>query len=157
LSVLGVAQVGSDNRYAAYLLGAADRAWDDAGGSIVRTLPWAPLLAEAIERCRAAIGVAAFDENHRHGREDGLQNAIAAALGEPTPAQKPKPEIEQFGLTQREREVVRLISEGLTNREIAARLVISTRTAEAHVQNILTKTGFTRSKVAAWHAAQQDT
>ncbi|MCW2631868.1 MAG: transcriptional regulator, LuxR family, partial [Pseudonocardia sp.] len=41
--------------------------------------------------------------------------------------------------------------DGLTNRQIAARLVISERTAETHVQHILTKLGFTtRSQIAAW-------
>ncbi len=44
-----------------------------------------------------------------------------------------------------------LVAEGLTNRQIAARLVISERTAQNHVQHILTKLGFTtRSQIAAW-------
>ena len=43
-----------------------------------------------------------------------------------------------------------LVAEGLTNRQIAERLVISERTAQNHVQHILTKLGFTtRSGVAA--------
>lgn len=58
------------------------------------------------------------------------------------------------GLSAREAEVARLIAEGLTNRQIAARLVISGRTAENHVAHILTKLGFTsRSQIAAWCAA----
>ena len=53
-------------------------------------------------------------------------------------------------LTPRERQVARLVSEGLTNREIADRLVISTRTAEGHVERILAKLGFTsRTQVVA--------
>jgi DNA-binding NarL/FixJ family response regulator len=44
-----------------------------------------------------------------------------------------------------------LVAEGLTNRQIARRLVISERTAQNHVQHILTKLGFsTRSQIAAW-------
>jgi len=43
----------------------------------------------------------------------------------------------------------------LTNKQIAARLVISPRTAETHVEKILSKLGFTsRSQIAAWVAAQ---
>jgi DNA-binding CsgD family transcriptional regulator len=54
-------------------------------------------------------------------------------------------------LSPREAEVARLVAEGLTNRQIAERLVISQRTAQNHVQHILTKLGFTtRSQIAAW-------
>jgi len=55
-------------------------------------------------------------------------------------------------LSPREAEVAELVAEGLTNRQIAARLVISERTAQNHVQHILTKLGFTtRSQIAAWN------
>ncbi len=54
-------------------------------------------------------------------------------------------------LSRREGEVASLVAEGLTNRQIAERLVISDRTAQNHVQHILTKLGFsTRSQIAAW-------
>jgi DNA-binding CsgD family transcriptional regulator len=54
-------------------------------------------------------------------------------------------------LSQREREVAGLVAKGLSNREIAAALVISERTAQNHVQHILTKLGFAnRAQVAAW-------
>lgn len=58
---------------------------------------------------------------------------------------------ETHGLSARELEVAGLVAEGLTNRQIAERLVISERTAQNHVQHILTKLGFTtRSQIAAW-------
>jgi len=54
-------------------------------------------------------------------------------------------------LTKREKQVAELIAEGLTNKAIAARLVISQRTAQGHVEHILSKLGFTsRAQVAAW-------
>ena len=57
-------------------------------------------------------------------------------------------------LTPRELQVARLIAGGRSNKEIAADLVISPRTAEGHVEHILTKLGFTlRAQVAAWAAA----
>jgi len=55
------------------------------------------------------------------------------------------------GLTARERQVAALIAQGKTSREIAERLVVSERTAEAHVSNILGKLGFSsRAQIAAW-------
>ena len=55
------------------------------------------------------------------------------------------------GLTAREREVAALIAEGKTSREIAEFLVVSERTAEVHVSNILRKLNFTsRAQIAAW-------
>jgi DNA-binding CsgD family transcriptional regulator len=49
------------------------------------------------------------------------------------------PPIESHGLTARELEVLRLVAEGRSNREIAEELVISEHTVARHVQNILTK------------------
>jgi non-specific serine/threonine protein kinase len=58
-------------------------------------------------------------------------------------------------LTQREQEVAVLIAHGLTNRQIAARLVIAPRTAENHVQHIFDKVGVSsRAQVAAWVVLQ---
>ncbi|HEX6756812.1 MAG TPA: AAA family ATPase [Propionibacteriaceae bacterium] len=58
-------------------------------------------------------------------------------------------------LSPREAEVARLVATGSSNRDIAARLVISDRTAQNHVQHILTKLGFShRSQIAAWVTAE---
>ena len=55
-------------------------------------------------------------------------------------------------LTPRELEVAALVAEGLTNKEIAARLFLSERTAEGHVEHIRDKLGFgTRSQIATWY------
>jgi DNA-binding CsgD family transcriptional regulator len=54
-------------------------------------------------------------------------------------------------LTAREREIAGLLADGLANRAIAERLVLSERTVEAHVRNILAKLGLTnRTQVATW-------
>ena len=54
-------------------------------------------------------------------------------------------------LSAREEEVAALVARGLTNRQIAAELVISERTAGSHVAHILDKLGFTtRAQIAAW-------
>jgi DNA-binding CsgD family transcriptional regulator len=69
--------------------------------------------------------------------------ALVAQLGSGRPG----------GLSARELEVAQLLAEGLTNRQIAQRLVISERTAQNHVQHILTKLGFSsRSQIAVWTA-----
>jgi DNA-binding CsgD family transcriptional regulator/tetratricopeptide (TPR) repeat protein len=59
-----------------------------------------------------------------------------------------------LGLTQREREVLELICDGFTNGEIAAELVLSTRTIDHHVSAILTKLGTPTRNAAAAHAVQ---
>ncbi|MEU0877447.1 LuxR C-terminal-related transcriptional regulator [Lentzea sp. NPDC005914] len=54
-------------------------------------------------------------------------------------------------LSPRESEVVALVAQALTNREIATRLVLSERTVETHVRSVLAKLGLrTRTEIAAW-------
>jgi DNA-binding NarL/FixJ family response regulator len=58
-------------------------------------------------------------------------------------------------LSPREQEVAVLIAHGLTNRQIAERLVIAPRTADNHVQHIFDKLGLSaRAQVAAWVVVQ---
>jgi DNA-binding NarL/FixJ family response regulator len=83
--------------------------------------------AEEIERAIGAVvrGDAAIDPAvQRH-----LVEAVAAT-----------PELPN-GLTPREAEVLALIAEGLTNAEIAARLVVTEATVKSHVNHLFTKTG----------------
>ena len=76
------------------------------------------------------------------------------ALPKEKPVSKRQSEAEKFGgLTPREREVARFLSQGKSNREIAKSLVLSERTVENHVGNILTKLGFdSRAQIAVWAA-----
>jgi DNA-binding NarL/FixJ family response regulator len=57
-------------------------------------------------------------------------------------------------LTPREREVLRLLAGGLTNRQIAERLVVSEHTVHRHVANVLRKLGLPSRAAAAAHAAR---
>jgi DNA-binding NarL/FixJ family response regulator len=75
-----------------------------------------------------------------------LADAITSAealLGERTPAPQPASMSapEAAGLSEREREILALIGEGISNQEIADRLVLSPRTVERHVSNIYLKLG----------------
>jgi len=61
------------------------------------------------------------------------------------------PPASEVGLTARELQIADLVADGLSNREIAAKMVIAQRTAEGHVEHILAKLGFTsRVQIAAW-------
>jgi len=104
------------------------RTFADAGSSLVL------LLHEAAEQgiMPGYIGqiLEACDEGHK--------DFAAAALVEP--------------LSERELEVLRLVSEGLSNREIAEKLFISTATAKSHVHNICGKLGVRNRTEAAMRA-----
>jgi DNA-binding CsgD family transcriptional regulator len=80
-----------------------------------------------------------------------LQTALEHLPEEKTPSRR-RQEAEKFGgLTAREREVALLVSQGKSNREIADALVLSERTVENHVGNILTKLGYeSRAQIAVW-------
>ncbi|WP_348787696.1 alpha/beta fold hydrolase [Leifsonia sp. NPDC080035] len=57
-------------------------------------------------------------------------------------------------LTPRQREVAALVADGLTNREIALALTITEKSAESHIEHILTRLGFrSRAQIAAWFAS----
>jgi non-specific serine/threonine protein kinase len=82
--------------------------------------------------------------------------SAAAAPGSPWPTSAPKDSVPFHALTKREREVAAMVGQGMSNKEIAARLVIAQRTVEGHVEHILSKLGFSsRTQIAAWIAAQQ--
>jgi len=54
-------------------------------------------------------------------------------------------------LREREAEVARLVADGLTNKQIGTRLLISERTVESHVRNIMNKLGVSsRAQIAGW-------
>ncbi len=83
------------------------------------------------------------------GRQMTLTAALEYALAD-EPEEALRPSLRQ-ALTRRETEVAMLAARGLTNRDIAARLYLSVRTVEAHIDHILTKLGFrTRTQLAAW-------
>lgn len=58
-------------------------------------------------------------------------------------------------LTKTEREVVRLVGEGLTNSEIAAQRFVSVRTVESHIRNILAKLGIPSRRQLAREATRR--
>jgi DNA-binding CsgD family transcriptional regulator len=59
-----------------------------------------------------------------------------------------------FALTRAELDVVELVSEGLGNKEVAARLFVSPRTAQAHLTHVYTKLGLTSRVQLAQEASR---
>jgi non-specific serine/threonine protein kinase len=88
--------------------------------------------------------------------QPALERALALeAKFEAVAAQRPGRQLASDVLTAREREIASLMAEGLSNREIAEKLVISELTVDVHVKHILGKLGFrSRAQVAGWFARQ---
>ena len=108
----------------------------------------APILAAArqtAERLGARRLISEIESLARRARVD-LHPATADTDRTAEPAKEP---IANLRLTPREREVLELLAEGLTNRQIADRLYISDKTASVHVSNILTKLGVANRGQAA--------
>lgn len=165
------AAFASPDERAARLLGASQAVWRTSGAKVDETTAYSVFDRRSEDALRAALGSAKFEstrfeEAFAEGASYSFDQAVALALGEDrnargseaaatTPAGRPGTAA-PGGLTPREREIAGLLAEGLTNREIAARLVISQRTAETHVDHILTKLGMTsRGQVASWVGEQQ--
>lgn len=100
----------------------------------------------------------AYVAAEREGVAMGLEEIGQFALAPPTAATgetRASKSVARGPLTRRETEVAELLAEGLTNREIAGRLVISPRTAEVHVERILVKLGFhSRAQAATWWSSE---
>jgi DNA-binding CsgD family transcriptional regulator len=108
-------------------------------------------LARSLQRSRrGAQALALIGVVRSRARDLGAAPVLAAADAiaapeESLPAWHP--------LSAREFEVAGLVAEGLTNREVAARLVVAPKTISAHVEHILTKLGAgRRTEIAAWVA-----
>jgi predicted ATPase/DNA-binding CsgD family transcriptional regulator len=93
------------------------------------------------------------DDRHISHRFGDLDDVIDFVLGVADDRRRAGRTDVGTPLSKRELEVAELIESGLSNREIAERLVISKRTADGHVERILAKLGFSsRAQVAAWMA-----
>jgi non-specific serine/threonine protein kinase len=153
-----IAEANGDHERAARLLGAADRMWQRIGRVLYGAAKWLRGHDACVGNARAALGDTRYQAAFTSGTALNFDQAVAYALGRAparhtttTPAPGPAP-----ALTRREQQVAELVAEGLSNRQIAAQLVISQRTAESHVENILRKLGLTsRTQIVAWTAQHQ--
>ncbi|MFD7457251.1 MULTISPECIES: ATP-binding protein [unclassified Streptomyces] len=150
-------QDGAPER-AAVLLGGADRVWADVDRDRWGSAALGAARRGTETRAREAVGAQDFERAYDRGAALGLAEIVGYALEEHRPPEPPQPERPPQGvrLTRRETEVAELVAEGLANQQIADRLVIARRTAEGHVERILSKLGFSnRSQIAAWVTAQR--
>ncbi len=144
-----------DARRAAVLMGAAEELGRSVG-SVAVIYPTLLVYHDACaEKARRDLGDKAFEAAGREGRHLDFDAAVAYALDERAPHTTDPAAGSAVKLTKREEQVAELVAEGMTNKAIAAKLVISERTAQGHVEHILTKLGFTsRAQVAAWVVEQ---
>ncbi|BEL08189.1 LuxR family transcriptional regulator [Actinoplanes sichuanensis] len=144
---------------AATLLGVSRRMWQEMHTSLAPFRVLQSWHDEVVEQVRSRLGADAFSAAVRRGSELSTADAIVLAVEGRARAPEPEPTDDVTAglrLTRREREVAALIAEGLSNRDIATRLVVAQRTAEGHVENLLSKLGFTsRTQVAGWLAGQK--
>ena len=156
LDALGCHAAGSGQaRLAAHLLGAADTVRAGAGNRVMPFL--APQVAQAKASAIAALGASRFEAECKAGSRLSRDAAVRLALGEPGLAAVASASAGAGLLAKREAEVARLVADGLSNKEIGARLFISEHTVDSHVRSILNKLGFnSRAQVAAWMASSSE-
>ncbi|UAK31289.1 LuxR C-terminal-related transcriptional regulator [Nocardia asteroides] len=139
---------GGNAERAAILMGAGQSLWPMENSATTVFPTASPFHRECERETLHALGSRRFGAAFRRGRKMSMDAAVVYALG----VQRDD-EISglSVSLTRRERQVAELVSQGLSNKQIAAELVISQRTAQGHVEKILTKLGFTsRTQIAAW-------
>lgn len=107
-----------------------------------------------VDVARRQLGDAAFGEAWASGEGMALEQAIALAVDSPTRTVAPRASDPLACLSPREREVAQLVARGLSNKEVAAELVLSERTVEAHVTHALNKLGVRSRAQLAVLAAQ---
>jgi DNA-binding CsgD family transcriptional regulator len=140
--------------WAAQLWGAADALRDAIG------VPIPPVELASYERsvsaARVHLGERAFAAAWAQGRSMTPEQALAAKGQKPTPTPTTtaSPPTYPDGLTAREVEVLRLLAGGLTDIQIAEKLVLSPRTVHAHISSIYSKLGVTSRSTATRYAME---
>jgi predicted ATPase/DNA-binding CsgD family transcriptional regulator len=138
------------HREAARLFGAAEAIRQRMG--MVRFKVWDASYEASAATVRDALGEQDFDAAWAEGAALSTEEAIAYA--QRGRGQRKRPASGWASLTPTERDVVRLVSEGLANNDIATRLFVSPRTVQTHLTHVYTKLGLTSRVQLAQEAAR---
>jgi predicted ATPase/class 3 adenylate cyclase/DNA-binding CsgD family transcriptional regulator len=140
LECLGtLAGEAGSHREAARLFGAAHVIRQRMGA--VRFKVWDAGYEASVAALRDAMGEKDFDSAWAEGAALSTEEAIAYA--QRGRGERKRPASGWASLTPTERDVVRLVSEGLANKDIATRLFVSPRTVQTHLTHVYTKLGLT--------------
>jgi non-specific serine/threonine protein kinase len=151
-----VAAADHRERRAATLLGAADVLWQSMGTSLAPLKPVFDYHQDCERHVRGRLDETEYQAAFHKGGEMKLDEMVAYALEERPQPESAQPTRAPTPLTRREQQVAELVARGASNKEIADALVISQRTAETHIEHMLTKLGFTsRLQIMAWFHEQQ--
>jgi predicted ATPase/class 3 adenylate cyclase/DNA-binding CsgD family transcriptional regulator len=134
-----VAGDAGSHREAARLFGAAHNSRERIGE--VRFRVWDAAYEASVAAVRDALGDKDFEAAWAEGAALSTDEAIAYA--QRGRGQRKRPTSGWGSLTPTERDVVRLVSEGLGNNDIATRLFVSPRTVQTHLTHVYTKLGLT--------------
>jgi predicted ATPase/DNA-binding CsgD family transcriptional regulator len=146
------ATISGKPRVAAQLLGASEAIRVGAGATVMAML--APFIVQAEESATGALGASKYGAEFETGRRLSRDAAVRLALDEPQAARAAADHSGTGVLGKRQAEVARLVADGLSNKEIGARLLISERTVDSHVRSILDKLGVnSRAQIAGWIAS----
>ncbi len=154
VGLVTVSPTGQQPVHAARVIGAAEKIREVYGLSL-----WATELA-AYERVRTEVATLLDAADLASAQDEGawltLEEAVAEVivLAAPGAGAASVPSRDPAALTPRERDVLRLVVEGKSDREIAAALFLSRRTVESHVLHILTKLNADSRTGAAIHAVR---
>ena len=151
LECLG-ALAGQDgsHRAAARLFGAAEAIRQQMGA--VRFKVYDAGYEASVTALRDALGENDFDSSWAEGAALSTEEAIAYA--QRGRGERKRPASGWASLTPTERDVVRLVSDGLANNDIAGRLFVSPRTVQTHLTHVYTKLGLTSRVQLAQEAAR---
>lgn len=140
VELLGWAEAGAGAAdRAAVLIGAASVLWRAFGQQLYGSAQWMARRDRFALRARSELGNAAYEAGTRRGAAMGMAELLDFALARPD-ARPTDWDAELVAvLSPREREVADHLAAGLSNRQIAATLVLSHRTVEGHVEHILQK------------------
>ena len=147
----GLANDAGSHREAARLFGAADGIRGRTGE--VRYQVYQAGYEASVAAARNTMGEQDFDAAWAEGA--AMSNEEAIAYAQRGRGERKRPASGWASLTPAERDVVKLVSEGLANKDIATRLFVSPRTVETHLTHVYTKLGLSSRVQLAQEAARR--